>query len=281
MAYFRLRGNSITLLHGFREDFGVRQKRLRTFSGPDALRAALAPESWARLQIEVEQRHPDCALNWVELRGQAEKVLNQLSPDVPETWENRLDAVARPARALVRALKRLQGDEASVVHKAVGATLAEIVEFYCKPFPDLARYVSHFLPNQKRADAHVDNGIAEFDSGSVARAKKQFEAARVSHPFDPDVDNSEGICWFERGRNDDAERCFLAAQQLAFNQLPNRERSYSWSDLRVRPYIRATYNLSLLRERQGAIRRPTRGCRNACGAVPTTASEPAFTWGRC
>jgi tetratricopeptide (TPR) repeat protein len=279
MAYFRLRGNSITLLHGFRQDFGVRQKRLRTFSGPEDLRAALAPESWARLQIEVEQRHPECALNWGEVRTQAEKLLHHLSPDVPETWEDRLDAVARPARALARALQRLRPEEVDLVRQAVGPSVAQIVKFYCAPYEELAHLMKHFLPDPERADASVDQGIAAFHKGAVAKARKFFEAGRANHPFDPDVDNSEGICWFERGDDAEAERCFLSARQMAYNQLPNRERSYSWSDLRVRPYIRATYNLALLRDRQGRHEEAFEGMQECLRRCPNDGIGARFHLG--
>jgi len=62
MAYFRVRGTSITLLHGFREDSG-QAKRIKTSQGR-SFEGGPDSQAWSRLQIEVEQKHPDCSLDW-------------------------------------------------------------------------------------------------------------------------------------------------------------------------------------------------------------------------
>lgn len=107
------------------------------------------------------------------------------------------------------------------------------------------------MPGPEETARFIDEGLNRYAQGQPARGRKLFSQARQLDPCDPDIDNSEGIALFERGKLEEAEALFESARALAFDQLPDPYRAYAWSHLEARPYLRATYNLGLVRERQG------------------------------
>lgn len=257
MAYFRVRGSSITLLHGVRAPGrGVRQRRIWTFSGVAELRRWLAPDAWAALQIQVEQRHPELAIDWAKVRQQAvEMVATEKSPGRrPE------DRLKRLRRALVRLQRELpdgrRPDDRDVA-RSLGPLLRQVArraillyDSYPAPNPDLAGWLEAVLPDPESTESLVEQGRDLLASGR-AKGAVFFARARRIDPYDPDIDNSEGIGWLEQGNLEEAERKFQEARDLALCQLPDRKRAWSWSNLEVRPYVRATNNLGLVRIRQG------------------------------
>lgn len=254
MAFFRIRGNSISLLHGQRDEArGVRHRRLRTFKGASELRAHLEPESWARLRLAVEQEHPELALDWESLRRQAEELLCGQPGSAPP-FEQRRKALRRALHKLERVLP----EDDRRLARAVGPLLRRIVNRAYRLYGSIAweesmERVGTLLPGDEETEGLVDQGLACYADGNAARGRRLFEQARRIDPCDPDLDNSEGLALFQRGKLADAERLFQSARSLAYDQLPDPHRAYSWSVLEARPYLRATYNLGLVKERQGQL----------------------------
>lgn len=252
MAWFRVRGNSITLVHGIRTPgSGVRQRRIRTFSGAEDLRRHLEPDAWARLQVQVEQEHLRLSLDWKALHRQAVELAGP-APG-PRVDKERMGRLRRTLRRLVRELPA----DSHEVARALGPLLRDAAQVTCR------LYLSHPLlaPSDMFESLFPGDEVVEdlLDRGRDAmhrrrgNASKLFDEARRCNPYDPDIDNSEGICWLEFGDLEKAELLFQRARGLAFCQLPDPDRAYSWAGLEVRPYLRATNNLGLVRERQGRL----------------------------
>ncbi|MFA5507050.1 MAG: tetratricopeptide repeat protein [Vulcanimicrobiota bacterium] len=256
MAFFRKRGNSVSLLHGVRhEEFGVRHIKLHTFSGLEQLRAALEEGAWQRLQVQVEQMHPELMLNWNKLREQATELCS--APERRPNLQERIEATHKAARKLIDSLSGLPEPQ-DLFLKAVGPQLADVARVVLLRYNKLGQMeettmksiLCNLLPDPESTEMLVDQGREAFECGRVAAAKKYFAAARAYDPCDPDVLNSEAIQWMERRKDDQAESLLEEARTLAYHQLPNPRKSYSWYQHEVRPYIRATYNLALVRSRQ-------------------------------
>lgn len=256
MAFFRIRGNSISLLHGVRnEGMGVRHVRLHTFSSLEQLRAALEDGAWRRLQVRIEQQHPDLMLRWDALRQHGLELCSasERKPNLQE----RVEATNKAARKLIDSLCGLPEPE-DLYLRAVGPKLAEVVRVALHRYNKLRQMnestleliLESLLPDPEQTEVLVERGRVAFDNGRLANARKRFAEARAYDPCAPDVLNSEAIGWMERKRYDEAEILLQEARTVAYHQLPNPRKSYSWYQHEVRPYVRATYNLALVRMRQ-------------------------------
>jgi hypothetical protein len=262
MAFLRVRGGSVSIVHGERKGLSVRHRRLHTFpGGASDLSACLEASRWARLQVEVEQRHPDVLIDWNRLRTDAQKIVDKLEPDRPPLTANeRIRAVQKACRVLRRRLRELphDGDDAWAL-RCVGREVADTTRHLAwamrrlmgAPERDVEMILKVLLPDAETNEMWVDKARAAAARGNHAKAREAFERARVADPSDPDIDNSEAIGYLERGMHAEAELLFQRARDMAYLQLPNPDRSYGWGELEVRPYVRATSNLALLRERQG------------------------------
>lgn len=253
MAFFRTRGNSISLLHGVRnEGMGVRHVKLHTFSSLDQLRAALEDGAWRRLQVRVEQEHPNLMLRWDVLRQQGMELCSasERKPNLQE----RVEATNKAARKLIDSLCALPEPQ-ELYLKAVGPKLVEVIRVALHRYNKLREMnestleliLESLLPDPEQTETLVERGRCAFDAGRVAVARKRFAEARAYDPCDPDVLNTEAIGWIERKKFDLAEALLEEARTIAYHQLPNPRKSYSWYQHEVRPYIRATYNLALVR----------------------------------
>lgn len=115
------------------------------------------------------------------------------------------------------------------------------------------RYIQALFPDPMAVQDQVEEARNHYLEGCIARGRKAFEVARKMDPFEPDIDNSEGVCLPERNKLNEAERLFETARKLAFDQLPDTKKSYSWYEHEIRPFLRATCNLGLVKERQGKL----------------------------
>ena len=268
MAFLRVRGKSISLIQGVRhEDFGVRHRRLYTFPGGlDTLREHLRPEAWAKIQLDVEQRHPDVVADWNRLREDAQALLQREEArrgptPPPPTFEDHVDGLRRASRKLSKELLRMRRHpEAERIVRSAGPELVEACKWGLLEFArlvpadvraDVPRMLELILPDQEAAFNWVERGRHFNSQGKPAQARKDFEMARRLDPLDPDIDNSAGVGYLDRGRLDEAAQLFEKARELAYHQLPDRQKMYSWGQHEIRPYLRATANLALVRERQG------------------------------
>ncbi len=286
MAFFRVRGNSITLLHGVRVEMGVRHQRLHTFrGGVEELRKLLEPSEWSRFQVQVEQSHPQVLLDWPALRQQAEELCHAKSQAGP-TFEQQVDAVKKASRQLVKALHG-GGQDRELFARAVGPSLLDAIEHSMRAYSrlgmidqsELDLLLKRLIPDPETAEAMVDEGRDAFERGAPARAKAAFQRARAFDPTDPDILNSEAIGWMERGELEKAEELLVQARTLAYHQLPHRHRAYSWYQHEVRPYIRATFNLSHLRQKQGRWAEALDLCRDCLKRCPNDGIGARFLLG--
>lgn len=261
MSFFRKRGASLSLLHGERSRTGVRQLVLHTFRDAHELQRILEPAAWARFCCEVEQRHPGVAPNWTKVRERALALTQNLAAASAAPDSRR--KLRRAMTHVTRELRRLRSDDPGCRETAIslgrrvvdmlfsGHALVEHFRGY-GGFEGLHR-AQQFVPNEERVDDLVDRARQAAARGRLAEAKKLFGQARQEHPFDSDVLNSEGIVHYEREKYSAARELFQAARTMAGLQLEPRRPSYRWSDLRVRPYLRATANLALALEAEGKL----------------------------
>ena len=253
MAFWRVRGQAISLLHGRRTDGGVKQKLLHTFASFDDLSKALETENWARFTQSVEQAHPRVAPKWKEVRDQGLRLLQQAQPQTAApSDQDELNKVRKALRFVTRAIypSVMQPvDESKTV--ALAPELLECLEAgLLRLHGRNERAVEYMVPNMEKTDAMVEEARREYHRNS-ARGIRFFKAARDYNPYDPDVLNSWGICHYESNQLNKALELFQQAREMARVQLPDVDRVYSWGNLRIRPYLRATSNLALVRAKQG------------------------------
>ena len=250
MAFWRVRGQSIALLHGRRTSSGVKQTVLHTFTDFTDLSKALKDENWGRFTQGVEQNHPRVAPRWAQLRAQAEELLQQAQPAAPEA-----DDLSKLRKALKYVATQLYPSPLRPVDDT--KTLALAPELLDCLEAGLLRILDRdhpllplLVPNQERTDALVDQAkLAFYDNPRQGR--RRFQAAHEYNPYDPDVLVSWGCCDFEEGQYAKAHELFQKARDMATLQLPERDKVYSWGNIRIRPYFRATANLALVLEKQG------------------------------
>ena len=257
MAFFRRRGNSLTLIHGHRTAFGVRQKVLHTFSNAGELQHLFQVGGWPKFCLEIEQKFPEVAPDWEEVKRQALELQDAgpvQEPDSGEQLTKLRRALAYASRELARLNCRCDRDRKTAL--ALGPDLKNCL-FYGQILVETMRgrtreeaieETRYVVPNDEHVAGLVEEAQRALSVRKWKRAALLFEQARNYDPFDPDTLNSEGIGWLERGRLQEARGCFEGARDLAFSQLPQGDRVYSWSNLRARPYLRATYNLGLTAE---------------------------------
>ncbi len=248
MAFWRVRGQSISLLHGQRTGSSVRQSLLHTFSSWDDLAREVQPEHWSRFVQSIEQAHPKVAPRWSEVRAQALELLKQAPSPAPPAED--LTRVRKALRYAARAL--YASPVRPVDHRLTQALAPEL--FACLE-AGLMRIHGHdhpaialLVPNQEKTDALVEKARAAFP-GNPQTGQSLFEKAQSYNPYDPDVLNSWGNCLFQQGQFDAAQGLYEKARELARLQI--EDKVYSWQNLRIRPYLRATANLAMVLAKQG------------------------------
>lgn len=251
MAFWRVRSNGISLIHGQRDGGDVRQKVLHTFKNATELRPILDDEGWLAFRAMVEQKNPQIAPRWEGVREQAERLWQERSHDFtqPGLWERQLK-FRKALRLVSQELCRLRDPEEVM---AVGREVTECLLFGMRLLlrqrgmtAEEARLAAAMtVPDGERTEYFVNLARTDF-ANSPAKARKSFATARAYDPFDPDTINTEGICWYESGQLAKARTCFEQARTMARLQLPNPDKVYSWGQLEVRPYVRATTNLALV-----------------------------------
>jgi tetratricopeptide (TPR) repeat protein len=258
MAFFRQRGASLTLIHGVRTSSGVRQKILHTFASVKELHQLLESGGWPKFCMSIEQKFPHIVPNWDEIKRQAVALPSQPALDFEPPFNL---GKLRSALAFVgRELSHLDTRKKANLELLLGlgpelkdcALQTSIwMGIASGRTPEQARDFAHlFVPDPEAIESVLDQARAALDARNWKRAERLFTEARERDPFDPDILNSEGVGWLDRGQLPQASECFERARALAERQLPRADRVYSWSNLLVRPFIRASSNLALTCERQ-------------------------------
>ena len=251
MAFWRVRSKGISLIHGQRKGGEVRQRVLHTFKNAAELRPILDDQGWLAFRAMVEQKHPQIAPRWEGVREQAERLWQERAPDLvqPGLWERQLK-FRKALRLVSRELWRLrEADEVMAAGREVSDCLLSGLRLLLRQrgmsAEDARLAAAQTVPDPERTEYLVSQAQAEF-ARSPEKARASFARAREYDPFDPDTVNSEGVCWFDWGRLIQAQACFEKARAMARLQLPDPDKVYSWVQLEVRPYIRATTNLALV-----------------------------------
>lgn len=255
MAFWRVRGQAISLLHGRRTESGVKQKVLHTFASFEDLSKTLESEHWARFTQSIEQANPRVAPKWQEVRDQGLVLVEQARPQSPAPSPqddlNKLRKALRfVTRAIYPAFMRPVDPNLTV---ALAPELLECLEAgLLRLHGREESAIEELVPNAERTDAMVENAQREFYRNS-SRGSRLFKAAQEYNPYDPDVLNSWGICHYNSGQLGKALDLFQRARDMARLQLPDVDKVYSWQNLRIRPYLRATSNLALVKTKQGHL----------------------------
>lgn len=247
MAFWKVRGQSIWLVQGKRTSGGVKQKLLHTFASFEDLSKALSPENWLRFIQSMEQAHPRVAPKWEEVRIQGLKLVAKAPSASSE--QDELNKVRKALRFVARALYPGSHDPQKTI--ALAPELLDCLEAgLMRILGPEDRTIPYFLPNAERTDGLVERAREAFYQDS-RRGIRLFREAHRYNPYDPDVLNSWGVCHLEKKQVSRALELFEQAQEMARLQLPDVDRVYSWGNLRIRPYLRATANLALVKARQG------------------------------
>lgn len=154
------------------------------------------------------------------------KELHSISGD-PSTGDKRLIAIGPELADLVRLGLTLL-EEARGTDRARASKAAEAL-----------------VPYEIIADDLVEQAMLSAERKHLAATRRALDRARKENPFDPDIWNADGLTHLNRRRYDEARDLFQEARSMAASQLPSLHRTYPWSNLRVRPFLRASYNLAL------------------------------------
>lgn len=103
MAFFRRRGNSLTLLHGIRTSSGVRQRVLHTFSNLAELQRLLDIGGWPKFCHGDGTEVPEVAPDWEDVHRQAlalEATATLPEPDPLDRFDKLRRALAYAGREL-------------------------------------------------------------------------------------------------------------------------------------------------------------------------------------
>ncbi|MFN8610905.1 MAG: tetratricopeptide repeat protein [Vulcanimicrobiota bacterium] len=251
MAFWRVRGQSISLLHGRRTASGVKQSVLHTFADFAELGKTMQEANWVRFTQTVEQAHPRVAPRWDQLREQASRLLEQAEPaSAAQDWSKLRKALKYAATHLYPSVLTPvdENKTMALAPELLDCLEAGLMRILGRDEPSIA----YLVPNQERTDGLVERARETFfrDGRKGARL---FQEARHYNPYDPDVLVSWGCCHFEKQNYKKARELFQQARQMAGLQLPEQDKVYSWGNIRIRPYFRATCNLAMALQKEGRL----------------------------
>jgi tetratricopeptide (TPR) repeat protein len=290
MPFFRARGIKVLLLHSYRDAQGnSRQRTLHRFASSAELRHA-AEKGWEELAAELGARYPSIHFDWGALRQEARELTREVQAVSPVSdVDEQVLSLRRSMRKLGRELWKLRSQETPLVVQAIGHDLRDLawqglnLVWGLSPMqsPEERNAVYHLIFRGEKTDGLVDEGQRKFSKGQKKAAEKCFAQARSLEPCDPDVLNSEAICWMEEGQLKWAEALFLQAIWLARHQLPLGRKVMNWGELEVRPFVRAVSNLGLLRMRQERWAEAMELYRQSIEVCPDDVEKSGYYIGEC
>lgn len=286
MAFITNDEEAILIVQPVREMGGaIKMKQLKRFKNPKALARKVDQKSWDALAAKIEEKYPHFRIDWDDLQWQARTMV-----EGPLNHETDLEKAAVQFRQdltnLNDQLGRLRRDEefAWKVLRTAGdelqrlfSTVAVMVEGFRHPEEDRFDLWKHtqlwqqLLADSEASFEQVERARYQFRTGSRKKALQTLQTARRLDPFDPDIENSEGVLLREAGRLKEAEAQYSEAAELARLQLPLEEAPWCWGHIEVRPFIRAQSNLALVYRDTGRIQEAVRlllGCQLFCPDNP-------------
>lgn len=250
-----------------KRDGTIQMKKLKSFKSVQSLSRQLKPQAWDRLVEQLQQKYPKINVDWAAVHRQATLIV-----EGPLTNDSEVDQRALSLRqdlsnaaGTLSSLRFSKDQSAWDVLQRGGEELqrlirivAVLVEQYRHPDEEqfgLYQYTdrwNHLVANAEASFELVEEARAYFRNGNRKRAKALLQQARELDPFDPDIDNSEGVLLLEADRHDQAEPLFRKAIELARHRLPlGAEGPWCWSMHEVRPLVRALSNLAQIYRDKG------------------------------
>ncbi len=201
---------TLVIVHPVRKRYGeIQMKKLKSFKDLAALARQLKPERWQKLVERLEQKHADLKVDWDELHQQARLLVAGPLREPTETDLRALELRGHLAEAaeLLQSLRfakdgsawealRCCGDEL----RALVGTVATVVEGHRHPEEEGFRLFHHtvkwtqLLAEPEASFGRVERARVLFRQGQKKAARELLQEARELDPFDPDIDNSEGVC---------------------------------------------------------------------------------------
>lgn len=270
MAYVRARGNQVLIVQGERDAVTqkVAQRILFTiYSKAEAREALLDMERGrGRFGSLLESAHPGLRFDWKRLARDLRAQLHVL-PEEYDVQEQRVHSRFREGlRAFARGL--MQADPQELMSSAelireqrpALAVLKELIEWrltLCDQKESEWNKDTRFYWRFESASRAVPMDIEEWaaslwEKGELDGAEAAFRLMVDCFDGYAEGHNYLGLIALERGRVEEATRCFRRTIELGRRLFPKRivRKSY-WSDLDTRPYMRGLRNLALALNRAG------------------------------
>ncbi len=292
MAYVRMKGNQVAVVHGQRdpETKKVDQQTLFTLYSKAEGRAALGDERQV-FQMLLEQEHPRIKFDWKKIEGGIREHLDRL-PDIYPYQQERLEGRFRQALCGF-AKELLLADPQSLISSArlIQSQRHEL---------EYLRDIIHWRLELSDQEDNQWNKDTPFYWRTLARRREvpPDEWEKLGELFakglHDEVEALAGMlveCWpnFARGHNylglvdiergdlEEAVVHFEMAEQVGRTLFPKRiRRERYWSDHDTRPYIRAIIWQAQARNRLGQADEALRLCdrlERECGQEITAATE--------
>jgi tetratricopeptide (TPR) repeat protein len=261
MPFVRRKRGQVLVVHNHREPDGkIRQDVLHRFGSPDELQAILSGTGWSEWRKTMTWRHPDYRWNWDRLRLRLEENLEQWGTGpggAVMRREGRIRRLAGDLRHLLRPLSLANAADRVVISTSREA-LAELHDTLGRLLqPERSRGdLQESDPDRppagpdQVAEALFDEAMEYWWAGERAAACRRYRKLLKQYPNHADAHNHLGIYAYDRGRIKEAEGHFEAAMAHGARYVVREEGLVPWAVLENRPFLRARYNLALVRHRQ-------------------------------
>ncbi|MCK5796841.1 MAG: tetratricopeptide repeat protein [Deltaproteobacteria bacterium] len=261
MPFVRRKRGQVLIAHNHRNPDGkIRQDVLHHFGSPDEIQAILTGTTWSEWQKNMVWRYPDYRWNWDQLRRRLEENLEQWRTrpvGAVRRREGRIRRLAEDLRHLLRPLS-LANTANRVVISTNREMLAELHDTLGRLLqPERSRVdlleIEPGLPPagpDQEAETLFDEAMEFWWAGDRAAACRRYRKLLKRHPDHAGAHNHLGIWAYDRGRIKEAEGHFEAARVHSARYAIRQDDLLPWATLENRPFLRALYNLALIRHRQ-------------------------------
>lgn len=266
MAYVRVRGNQLAIVHGVRDPktSKVEQQILFTlYSKPEALDAIGRGESGAdhRFKVLLDRQYPGIAFDWKAIRRRIAENLDAL-PDSYEHGDARLRGeFGRDLRAFAKQLlvtdpqDLVSAAEVINTHRRELQYVRNLIDWrlHFRKLPEKNEWNSdnryfwrYALPGARVPVEAEEQASVLFDKGDYDHAEAAFRVLVDCFDDYADGHNYLGRIAVERGRLEHSLEHFQRAIETGRRLFPRQiGRKRYWSDHATRPYMRGLYNMAI------------------------------------